>query len=998
MRSNDIKSLFASAGLTLGVLAAPAALAQTSPPCTPADKAAGNCQALSVPPQPAATSVQELVVTGTRIRTTEYTSPSPITVITPEQAELRGATDIAQILQQTPEAENTLQINNTLTGFVVGGGPGVNTLSLRGLGAQRTLFLIDGQRLGPAGVGGTVGPVDLNTLAFPLAEIENVQILRDGASSIYGSDAIGGVVNIITKKNFNGLDMRAYASQAQGAGGNQYQVDVLAGKTWDRGYVTIGASWYKQEALRVGERPYLSCSQFLATSPATGPADPIDPTTGNYKCENTFTNAVEDLSDGVVYRPFASAVAGGGDQGLDIPAWQAVGLVYPGNPAKTLASYALIPYNTPVFLNTTAISPDERYMFNVFGQYDLSPHAQLYGSLMLTRRDSSQYQVDQFFTPVNPGNVFNPGFGFPLPIIPLIYNDSQQVDYGRILAGVKGDIGSWKNFTNWNYYFNGEFSQSHGYYTQPFAYQDRVNAAAGSANAAGCDPNANIDGGYTMAQLEPNVACVPVNYFQAVQNGQFTPTEQAFLFGRETGWTIYNHYYVEGSANGNVLRLPGGEAALALGFQLRREEIDDNPGTNAQISNYYNYSTTGRTHGSDTVEEAFGELNMPLLKDEPFVKSLVFDVSGRFSHYKSYGSSLTYKIGLNWQITDFLELRATQNTGFRAPALFELYLADQTSFLGQNAIDPCINYGISGISANVQKNCASQGLPPNYTGANSSSATILTGGGVGNLKAETSLSRTVGFVLTPKWFGLHLNAQVDYFTFDIQNQIQQFGAANIIFACYNATDFPNDPFCKLFTRNLTPGTPNYQGITLVKDNFVNVADQREQGLDFDLEQWVNLPDDIKFTVDSHLSWTFYQSTILLGGVVNNFLGEVTQPPFVGNINFRFDKGPWTFNWFLNMIGHTSDLKFVSSIDPNFLQSGEAVYFNHVEPFYTTSDISLSYRKDGYTVRVGVSNLFDKTPGLYGAEGFQNRIGNVPLATQYDWTGRAFFADIEKKFF
>ncbi len=1025
---NTRRAIFAATAITVLAMAA-SAVAQTTPtaPSPTPDQTAAQKAAQKA----AATPVGELVVTGTRIKTSDFTSPSPITVVTPEQAELEGQGDIATLLQTLPVANNNVQINNFFTGFVVNGGPGVNTLSLRGLGAQRTLFLINGQRLGPAGVGGTVGPVDLNTLNFPLAEISDIEILKDGASSIYGSDAIGGVVNIVTKTNYDGGDLKVFYNPSQDGGGNHYEVDGSFGKTWSRGYINAGLSWYKQTALTLGERPYFSCSSDDVTLLSTGASgDLIDPATGQAKCENTFAPAVADIGFGpqLDYRFNPAAVAGGGVGGADLNSWQLTGQVIcndgslasfnltggcpttgvnPGvNVPASRASLALIPTNYPNFLKGDAVSPDERYMFNLYGGFDLTPHAQIYGSLILTERRSSQLNFSQFFTPVygpalGTDNAFNPGFAFPIPIVPQMSFETEKVDYGRATLGLKGDFPTFGVFKNWTYDIYGEASQSHGYYTENFALADRVEATAGSqvgvgTGDTGCDVNGNINGGPTMAEVEPGVPCVPVNFFAAVANGAFTPAEQAFLYKNETGWTLYNHYYVEGSASGNLFNLPGGPIGTSIGFQLRREEIDDNPPTDVQDGNDFNLLSAGRTHGSDTVEEVFGEARLPIVKDLPLVNSLVFTGSGRFSHYRSYGSTFTYKIGLDWALTDWLTIRATQGTGFRAPALYELFLADQTSFLSQLSIDPCINYGVNGASQNVQKNCASQGLPPNFAGA-SQFAEILTGGGIGNLKAETSLSRTAGVVLSPKWFGLDLSVSADYYTFDIKNQIQEFGAANILFQCYDAPDFPNNPFCSLFTRDLNPASPTFQGITLVHDNFVNVAEQLDQGLDVTARWRQNLPADIKLTVDASLDWTFYTNTILLGGSINNFLGQVGQPTYTGQITFRFDRGPWTFNYFLYMVGHSDDDKFVSNIDPNYLGLGQAVGLNHTAPFYTLTNIAVKRTFKDWSVTAGVNNLFNKSPALYSAEGFQNRIGQVPLQSQYDPIGRAFFFELDKKF-
>jgi iron complex outermembrane receptor protein len=953
----------------------------------------------SPPPKAAAPApsgaVEELVVTGSRIKRTNFTTSSPVQVITSEEAALEGAADTAQLLQQSTVANNATQINNFFSGFLTTGGPGANTLSLRGLGAQRTLILIDGKTLGPAGLGGTVGPIDLNTI--PESIIDRVEVLKDGASSIYGSDAVAGVVNIITKKNFDGGTLHAIVNPSQAGGGNTYEIDGNFGKTFNKGYFTIGFDAYRQDPLRYGQRPFFSCATDNAINPATGAsADPIDPVTGKPKCFNILNNTIIDAATGVFYAPNKAAMAGGGPTGQDLPGYQAVGLTIPGNPAATLASQALVPYTDKYYNATDAISPVTRYTINLSGGYDLTPHAQIYTELLFNRRESQQVFDSEFFTIVNPGTASNPGFFLPEPVIPQVYSESQRVDYGRAVIGVKGDFPNFWTFKNWTYDVYGQFSSSMGRYNQDLALNDRVNATAGAGDGQ-CNVNATapFGGGLTMAQAEPGVACVPVNFYQAVQNGSFTPQESAFLYANEAGRTVYDDYYIEGTVSGDLFRLPAGPVGTSLGFKVHREEIDDTPPGDIQTGNAYNYSSVGRTKGAESIEEVFGELAVPVVKDLPFAKSVDLNVSGRFSNYKSYGSNETYKLGLSWEITDWLAFRASHGTAFRAPALYEQFLASQLGFYGQSSIDPCYEYGVTGISLNVQKNCAAQGIPANYAAAGPSAA-VTTGGGAG-LKPETSVSNDFGFVLTPKWYGLNLKVSVDWYSFDISNQIQVFGPANILYQCYDAPNFPNNSFCSLFNRDLNPSSPTYLSILSVQNNYVNVANQRDQGLDLNITWITHLPYDVKFTLESQNAWTFYTTTNLLGGQVNNYLGQVGQPGYVGQVTFRFEQGPWTFNWFVNMIGHSSDDPFVSNMNTNFLGSGETVKLNHTVGFYSTSTLALRYKHKDWAIEVGSKNIFDKAPPVYSAFGFQNRIGTAPLTSQYDWIGRSFFVDLKKSF-
>jgi len=979
------------------------------------------------------------VVTGSRIKTTTYSSPAPLSVITGEQAELIGAVDTSQILQLSTVAANAVQINNFFTGFVTTGGPGANTLSLRGLGVDRTLFLLNGQRLGPAGVGGTVGPFDLNVL--PASIIDHIDILKDGASSIYGSDAVAGVVNVVTKTNQDGVDLHAYGNPSQDGGGNTYQIDGSFGKTFDKGYFSAAFDYYRQDQLKIGDRSYLDCAQDRVHDVTTGaPADLIDPATGQSKCENfNPSNGIVDLGlPG--FQEFISnpaAVAGGGLAGFDVNGFSAVGLpicdfggaqVYcgnapPGSPidrAATRASAALEPSDSPVLRNATAISPVSRYTVTLFGGYDLTPHAQLYGSFLFNQRDSSQEGAAQFFVvPLNPANPFNTalganpvtgcqGFCFPVPILFTPEPLTQTVDYARGVGGVKGDLPNWRSLQNWTYDVYGQFSHDWATYSDVIALADRVQATAGSSDPSGCDVNNTNLGTPAMATLEPGVACVPVNYIQAAATGQFTPAERAFLYKKEYGSTTYDQDYIEGSATGDLFQLPAGPLGAAVGFQLRREAIDDVPGPDFQDQNAYHVTTVGITKGSQNVEEGYGELSIPVIKDKPFFYSLNVDLSGRYSNYSEVGGTFTYKGTFDWKVTDWLAVRGTYGTAFRAPALYELFLADQTSFLGELGLDPCINYLTQpGLSQVVRNNCGNPNVPANLGGGavnpayngSGTDATVLTGGGAGHLKPETSLADTIGIVLTPRWRDMDLSIAVDYYNYDIINQIQQFGAANIVNACYSAQDFPNNPFCSLIERNAPGAATDPSNVALVHDDYINIAKQVDQGLDVDIRYRTPLPYGVKLTIESSLAWTFFTSQNLLGTAVATNLGSIGTPKWVGNVDWRFDKGPWTFNWYLYMIDSGNDNPFIG--DPtitNYNQTGESVIGNYTAPYYTLSNVAIRRKFDKFTVEFGVKNLFGQNPPQISVDDpIQNRLGNVPLASQYDLIGRSFYFDVDARF-
>ena len=278
-RLRDTSAL--AGGLLAALLFATPVLAQNAQPAPQTDE------------EEEASQVEDVIVTGSRIPQNEFTSPSPLQVLTTERAEQRGLSDTAQLLQSSTLAAGSPQVNSTISSaFVTNGGPGAATISLRGLGANRTLVLLNGRRAGPAGTRGGVSAFDLNVI--PQSAINRVDVLKDGASSIYGSDAVAGVVNLITERARDGGEMSAFASLPFEEGGEQYNVSGSWGKTFDRGYLNFSADYYLQEKLAAGQRDYLICrNQYVFEPGTTNRTDRVDPRTGQPQCN--------DLAFGQVY-------------------------------------------------------------------------------------------------------------------------------------------------------------------------------------------------------------------------------------------------------------------------------------------------------------------------------------------------------------------------------------------------------------------------------------------------------------------------------------------------------------------------------------------------------------------------------------------------------------------------------------------------------------------------------------------------------------------------
>ena len=995
-----LRDTSALAGLAAVLIAAPAFAQEPSP--QPNED------------QDEASELGEIVVTGSRIPQNEFTSSSPIQVLTAERAEQRGLSDTAQLLQSSTLAAGSPQVNATISSaFVTDGGPGSATISLRGLGANRTLVLLNGRRAGPAGTRGGVSAFDLNVI--PQSAINRVDVLKDGASSIYGSDAVAGVVNLITERARDGGEMSAFASVPFEEGGEQFNISGSFGKTFDRGYLNFSADYYRQEKLAAGDRDYLYCRNQYVFEPGTNTrADRIDPRTGQPQCT--------DLTWGQVYVYGAdfSGRAGrfqydyDGDLGNYIPVNNG-SAAYPTAPAGFYlvnydpASRAVVNNLHPFALEESIVPETERYTAFVEGAYEVGGGVEAYAELLLNRRESRTDSYRQFWNYTytanfwdyygNPGGlVGDPLTGFTglnlLSATPITdhFDQSQTVDYTRLVGGLRGDFRGWK----WDVF--AQYSRSDGDYTSDVILQDAVDST--SFKTSSCvGTNLPVSG-------RP---CIDVDFTDPrFLAGDLTAEERAFLFDTETGNTVYEQYYLEGGIAGTLWELPSGPLGMAAGFHLRKDEIVDTPGAVTLADNSWGLSGAGVTEGEETTNEVYVEFAVPLLADLPYVQGLDLSLSGRYTDTDTSGDATTYKVGLNWAVSDTIRFRATHGTSFRAPALFELYLADQTSFIGQRNIDPCLNLDQRVADGTLQTtdliyvNCRNPagpggGVAGDFTGG-VSSAEVVTGGGLGVLEPETSQATVIGVVLTPP--ESNLSIAVDYFDIKIEDQVDVLGAGGILAACYLSENFPNDPICSQFDRN-----PTTSAIDQVRDSYLNVAEQNNRGLDF-TTRWFHDFSWGTLSLDSQTTWTLESNQSTFADFGTDFLGDIGNPELVGNINATVSRGPWTAFWGFDWIGNQDNR-------PDRIRNGQSLFqvidgrttqIKADAEFTGFHSVSLTYESDGdgwaggWTLSGGIANLFDELPPAASSTAVGTQ-GNSILASQYTeaYYGRRAFVRLSKSF-
>ncbi|MFI8719626.1 TonB-dependent receptor plug domain-containing protein [Stenotrophomonas sp. NPDC077464] len=942
------------------------------------------------------TTFDTVTVTGSRIAKDTFNSVSPVQVVTRQETLLAGFNSTTAALQSTAVTAGSSQINNAYGGYVTDGGPGANTLGLRGLGPTRTLILMNGRRISPAGARGAVGSTDLNVL--PNAIVDRVEILKDGASSIYGSDAVAGVINIITKNKVDGVSLEAQHNATDGGGGDERRYSLVFGSTGERSHFSGSYEYYTRNELSLRDRDWTRCAtdkyRDIDAGDYWGSGDFIDPLTGRSKCYTLDAGGVTINTIGTNTR---TGVAAPGTTGTRFNRWRpnsgvTTGLVgYEGVNTWSRDTF------DDAMLNQSLISPAKTHTLYFQGGFDLNAmgDAELYYEFLGNKRKSTQtgyrqlsldYAVGSPLIPANlrdsvAGPATNLTNGQPMGVRAFIGfgNDQskQNVDFLRFNAGVRGNLGS-----EWKYDFNAMHSKSDADYTFQSFLTSRL---AQSLNVVG-----NGAGGYSC--VDPSNGCIAAPALNSNTIGGNLPSDwKNWVFVPVTGNTVYEESTFNFNVNGPLFDMPYGSAGGAFGVEYRKAKIDDSPSQYSIDQDLFNLTASAPTRGSDSVFEAYGELELPLLSGVTAAEELTVNLSGRYTDYKSYGSDETYKIGGLWTPVKWLSFRASYGTSYRAPALFEQFLGGTTGFLAASA-DPCDTYIEANPNSMRYQNCASQGFDPEFIQTNG--VTVITQGGAETgLSAETSTAKTAGIVLQPDFgsFG-DLSFAVDYFDIKVENGVRDAGGGAILTNCYNssAADFAaGNGVCRLISRN-----PDTNAIT-VTNGFINVATEKVRGLDFTARYVRDIgPGEFRSTVQvTH----FIEQTDQLfpEDPKVDYVGMLRTPQNTATLDLAYKWKNWQVRYGLDWIDKTDSYDYYEENNPGLFDPATSQYKLYT-PNYFLQAFSVQYDADKWSVTAGVRNLADKDPPTI-SQGVYNTVGNAPLYSGYDYFGRSYFVNVTYAF-
>ncbi|MDT9582437.1 TonB-dependent receptor [Stenotrophomonas indicatrix] len=897
--------------------------------------------------QSATTDLDRVEVTGTRIKRAEVEGQVPVQTLNRADIERTGLTSIGEVLQQLTGSGSALNAKFNSSGNFgfppdgSGVGAGSAQVDLRHLGAKRVLVLVDGIRwVNESSASGVGSATDLNTI--PLAIVERIEVLEDGASSLYGSDAIAGVVNIITRRDFDGGQVTMNYGQYGKGDGTQKGVDLAWGKSGDRYSLFLGASWTKQDPVYAKDREQsrfpipgtglafgsggIPQGRFAFVDPNTGAEQDIVPNTGVSSPRYDGSAGCNRTDD---YHCFTSA------------------------DRFNFAEYNMV------------LTPSERK--GLFGQFrfDITDNVQWYVKALGNRRESTNQAGPEplFFGPdgatgnpladnivVSALNPYNP-FGFDLvssgnmsligrrPVEGGARVFEQQVDTTYFATGLVGNFQAADR--SWYWDVNGMYSKNKAEQTNYGSYNIyNVNMALGDPAVCAATPG-----------------CVPLNIFGGA--GSITPDMLRWIQPVVRDRSQNELSLFTANLSSDLFTLPAGPVSFATGLEHRKYKGSYQPDPLTVIG-HYNGVPSQPTSGSYDVNEAYLELSVPIFADSALGKKLDLSLAGRYSDYSTFGGEFTPKYGLRWQVTDDFVLRTTYAEGFRAPSIGELYGSAARADL--QLFDPC-SVGLGGTPPRGSAaNCASLGVPTGFQQANSQIS--VTTGGNRELEPEQSRSFSAGFVWSP-WFGNdaswseRFDVEVTFYRHNIDGAIQAINAQTQLDLCVDTLD---PIYCDGITRASTGAVSSFN------NRLTNLGSIKTDGWDVDL------------------FWTLPQSSIgqFKLGWKNTFVGryeatgaagqrqpqkpgvEVADssiPEWTSNASIGWTLDNWSANW---TVRHISELTEDCGDAVAFpVCSNQAAGTNTLSAT-TFHDMQVGYKIDwmkGLQLTAGLNNVFDKDPPI-----------------------------------
>lgn len=978
---------------------------------TPLMVGGAYAQEVSATEDAASPTIQEVTVTGSRIRRTNTETEQPIQIVGPQAVEDRGYINAAQAINDMPiigvaDSNRGGQDANV----------GTNYVNLFNLGSQRTLTLVNGRRFvssNPAVSGSNPGSqVDLNNI--PASLIERVEIVQATGAATYGSDSIAGVVNILLKKDFQGIAVDAQWGDTSREDYKTNKFSVVAGTNFADGRGNVAVTYEHTEngdlfnfdrratgmqynfgpnpldtsrtdgipanvLLSNRRAPYFTEQGLPLRANAPSPAnfirmpDPNNPG-GTVYAQFGADGNLHPYDTGVIYNP---SVSSGGD-GSDLAARAALISALERDNVYMVGGFDL----TDRIRLTTELSASRIRGVEPDGQTSGGSNMVLFAGnrSSVPVSTSNPYLSDQARDILQGQGITN--FFISRTNYDLVIGRARADSTSDTLRGVlalDGDFTAWDRDFFWNVSFTN--GQSTGKNRQHDVYDPNFRRALDVAVA----PNGQIVCAATLANptsTDPDIAgCQPLNIF-SISPETRSPQLLGYLNTLLERTFEQEQIDWQGNFGGDLWKLPGGMLSFAAGVEYRKESAKSG-GNEAILRGNGRDAGVVPISGSYTTKEAYAEVSVPIFGGDfsfPMMQSLVLDGAYRQADNSRSGKDDAWNVGLRWTLVDDVVLRGSISRTFRQPSTLELFLPRGPSTT--RAEDPCdlryINLGANPTARRA--NCAAAfealGLSPDFplisTIVNAGQPSTI--GGNPNLQNEFAESWTVGTVLQPRFIP-GLTVAVDYVHLDLQQAISSFTLTNILVACYDSPT-PNSAICNSFTRSNNPDPSLSAQIISSETGYVNAGYTNFRGITYSVDYDVPLDLFLPFEDSGRLQLgaDFFNTKLLensvsgLGFDLDRQSGELETPNWKGQIKARYTRGGWTAAWYANYISSAKFDNLFTIEDRDLL--GVPSYFRH--------DFSAQYRfSDKVTVRAGVNNVFDKEPPIMGG-------------ANYDIFGRFYF--------
>ncbi|MET0308220.1 MAG: TonB-dependent receptor [Sphingomonas sp.] len=916
-------------GLSLTASFAALALAQIA---TPASAQTATAESSDTDAQPAQTAdappeSADIVVTGSRIARPEFDTVQPTQVIGAAEIQSRGYTNIGQALNEIPAFGPP---GNSAVGAQSSFGPAQTFVDFFGLGTQRTLVLVNGRRFVSSNTASIFGPVDPGTQVdlnnIPTTLVERVETVAVGGAPIYGSDAIAGTVNIILKKDYEGIELGGQYGVSERGDAPDARLSFLAGKNFagGRGNITVSGEYDRSTGLTASDRAITRQGNFFGTPTTdTGFSTVLLPS----ERYTAFT------AGGV---PFVRDDAFAQDSGIHNAAGQLLqfgsgGTLVPLDMGNVLADGFISSggngFNLPAQANL--LTSSERYLVNAQLNYELTDHIKMFGEAWYTHTrgvnliDQPNYNTRLFDKAGTPdGNLIisldNPylsaadratiaanlpagqnQFYLGRALSDLTTGRSEaNVETYRFVGGFSGDfsVGS-RNFT-WEASVNYGRSQTVGKVYE-LNNQNFFNALDAVRDASGnivCRP------GYTNSPAATiSSTCAPLN---VLGNGQASQAAKDYIFSIARPISTNDQLVFNANVTGSVFKLFGNDVSVSAGYEHRRESTNFDPGSFyfGQDNGDGTRTQYGRTipvdpiSGSFNTDEVFGELVIPFVTAQnglSWLHTAEFDGSARYVDNSLSGGDWAWTAGGRVGFIPDITFRGNFTRSIRSPAITEAF--NPTSRAFDDGFDPCDSRDVgNGPNPAVRAaNCQAAGIDTTQFLSRYNAATVpVTVSGNPDLTNEKADSWTVGAVIQPR-FAKSFTLAVDWIDIKLKDAIVSLGGDDILNACYDSTSYPNN-FCSLITRDMTGDGKTAGQITMIREGYYNAASYESAGLTVTAAYRLPLS---RLGVNNTsgvagLSVNYFYNDKLeqrVGtGDVNHLAGEIGYPRHSGTANLTYD--------------------------------------------------------------------------------------------------------------